>query len=172
MIRVLELPHILRHSDHSKAGVKIPKKKVKKGEEKTNDFSSRKLDGEAYVSVEVFDSCDEVHKKINAYLKGPRVTQAGFLREAALTYPDWKKMQSKQLQDFLGKKGAHAGNTSATFYSSYVFFDKIRIKEGQTRNFEDFPDTDMNGQWQNAKTPGNFQIHKMWSCFQRKMALG
>jgi hypothetical protein len=63
-------------------GIKIkPTKKVKKGEEKKDDVSHIHLDGEAEVNVPVYESCDEVRKKIRAYLRDPGVTQAGFLRE-------------------------------------------------------------------------------------------
>jgi hypothetical protein len=33
------------------------------------------------------------------------------------------------LNDFLGKKGAHAGNTSAVFYAEYVFLEKLRTRD-------------------------------------------
>ncbi|ESZ96296.1 hypothetical protein SBOR_3351 [Sclerotinia borealis F-4128] len=106
-------------------GVKPPKKpKVsKEEEEKKFDVSEIKLDGESTASVPVYDSCDEVRKKISAYLREPGVTQASFLREIAKTYTEEKKIQSKVLNDFLGKKGPTAGNTSSTYYSSYVFFE-------------------------------------------------
>jgi hypothetical protein len=104
-------------------GIKAPKKKVKKAEEAVkNDVSAIQLEGEAEGNVPVFDSCDEVRRKISAYLREPGVTQAGFLREIAKTYGDGRKIQSKLLNDFLGKRGASAGNTSSVFYSSYVFF--------------------------------------------------
>lgn len=79
-------------------------------------------------------SKDEVRKKIGAYLKELNVTQAGFLRDIAKTYQDRRKLQSKLLNDFLGKRGATAGNTSAIFYSSYVFFEKLRIKNGKAKS--------------------------------------
>lgn len=112
----------------------MPKKKVKKGEEKDNDVSAIKLDGEDELEVEVYDTCDEMRKKISAYLREPGVTQAGGLREIAKTYPDGKKIQSKVLNDFLGKKGAHAGNTSAVFYAGYVFFEKLRIRDKKPKS--------------------------------------
>ncbi|KAG9235694.1 hypothetical protein BJ875DRAFT_373718 [Amylocarpus encephaloides] len=115
-------------------GIKEPVKRVKKGEEKKNDFSDIHLEGEAEVAVKVFDSCDEVRKKINAYIKEPNVTRAQFLRDIAKTYPEKKRLQSKVLNDFLGKKGASAGNTSAIFYSSYVFFEKMRIHQGKPKS--------------------------------------
>jgi hypothetical protein len=116
-------------------GIKIPVKKVKKEDEaKLSDMSAIKLDGEDTLSVEVYDSCNEIRKKIRAHLTQPSVTQAGFLREIAKTYPDGRKIQSKVLNDFLGKRGIFAGNTSAVYYSSYVFFEKIRIRDGKAKS--------------------------------------
>ncbi|KAA8577044.1 hypothetical protein EYC84_007058 [Monilinia fructicola] len=89
-------------------GVKPPKKaKIsKEEEEKKFDVSAIKLDGESTTSVPVYDTCDEIRKKISAYLREPGVTQAAFLREIAKTYPEEKKIQPKILSDFLGKKRA------------------------------------------------------------------
>ncbi|TVY43941.1 hypothetical protein LOCC1_G005605 [Lachnellula occidentalis] len=116
-------------------GIKVPKKKVKKEEEaKKNDVSGIQLDGEADMAVPVYDSCDEIRKKISAYLREPQVTQAAFLREIAKTYLDGRKLQSKVLNDFLSKKGASAGNTSAVFYSSYVFFEKMRLRDSKPKS--------------------------------------
>ncbi|TVY20105.1 hypothetical protein LARI1_G001947 [Lachnellula arida] len=134
-------------------GIKVPKKKVKKAEEaKKNDVSGIQLDGEADVSVPVYDSCDEIRKKISAYLREPQVTQAGFLREIAKTYPDGRKIQSKVLNDFLSKKGASAGNTSAVFYSSYVFFEKMRLRDGKPKS--------KHRQEMETRHPGGFQTDK------------
>ncbi|TVY84794.1 hypothetical protein LSUE1_G001029 [Lachnellula suecica] len=117
------------------SGIKAPKKKVKKEDEvKQNDVSAIQLEGEAENAVEAYDTCDEVRKKIRAYLATPSVTQAGFLREIAKTYGDDRKIQSKVLNDFLGKKGPMAGNTSSVFYSSYVFFEKLRIRDGKPKS--------------------------------------
>lgn len=98
------------------------------------DVSAIKLDGESTISVPIYDSCDEVRKKIRAYLREPGVTQAAFLREIAKTYPEEKKIQSKVLNDFLGKKGPSAGNTSSTYYAAYVFFEKLRIRDGKPKS--------------------------------------
>lgn len=117
-------------------GVKPPKKaKIsKEEEEKKFDVSAIKLDGESTTSVPVYDTCDEIRKKISAYLREPGVTQAAFLREIAKTYPEEKKIQPKILSDFLGKKGPTAGNTSSAYYASYVFFEKIRIRDGKPKS--------------------------------------
>lgn len=116
-------------------GIKEPKKKVaKKEEDKALDMSGVQLEGESTQEVPIHDSCDEVRKKIRAYLKLPNVTQAGFLREAAKALADGKKLQSKQLNEFLGKKGPMAGNTAAVYYAAYVFFEKIRVRDGKAKS--------------------------------------
>lgn len=115
-------------------GIKAPKKKVKKeDEENATDVSGLKLDGEEDGEVPVFETCDEVRRKIRAYLAGPAVTQAGFCREISKTYTNGKKVTGAQVSAFLGKKGATAGNTSMVFYASYVFFEKIRLRDGKKK---------------------------------------
>jgi hypothetical protein len=110
-------------------------KKAKKEDwREKSDTSSIKLDGEDTTSVQVYDSCDEIRKKIRAHLAQPSITQAGFLREIAKTYSDGRKIQSKVLNDFLGKRGKYVGNTTAVYYSSYIFFEKMRIREGKEKS--------------------------------------
>jgi hypothetical protein len=80
------------------------------------------------------DTCDDIRRKINAHLKKPGVTQAALLRSIAAQYhTEPKKLQSSQLGFFRSKKGAYAGNTSSIFYGAYVYFEKLRIKEGKPK---------------------------------------
>ncbi|KAK4454571.1 hypothetical protein QBC34DRAFT_433511 [Podospora aff. communis PSN243] len=100
------------------------------------DLSTVVLEGEDTDSVPVFDSCDEIRRKINAHMKNPNVTQAQFCRDilAQLHSPAKpKSIQGSQLQRFRGMKGADAGAGSLVFYGAYVFFEKIRIKEGKSK---------------------------------------
>ncbi|TAQ84338.1 hypothetical protein B7494_g7341 [Chlorociboria aeruginascens] len=117
-------------------GIKPPKKKVKKEDEQRNtvDLSGITLDGESSDQVEIYDTCDEVRKNINAYLQEPHVTQAGFCREISKTFSSGKKVSAKNLTDFLGKRGPRAGNTSAAYYAAYVFFEKLRLKNGKAKS--------------------------------------
>ncbi|KAH7070466.1 hypothetical protein BKA63DRAFT_398569, partial [Paraphoma chrysanthemicola] len=93
------------------------------------------LEGEMEDNVPVFDTCDEIRRKINAHLKKPGVTQAAFLRDIAAQYhTETKKLQSSQLSGFRSKKGPYAGNTSVIFYGAYVFFEKLRIKEKKPKS--------------------------------------
>lgn len=70
--------------------------------------------------------------EINAYLKKPGVTAAAFCRAISSSFHKApKKILAAQLSAFRSKKGLIAGNTSAVFYGSYVYFEKLRIKEGK-----------------------------------------
>ena len=118
------------------AGIKCrSQKKVKKNEEsKKLDVSTVELSGEEDESVEVYDTCDEVRRKIAAYLREPNVAQAAFLRSLAQMLPDpTATLRSKQLNDFQAKKGPLAGNTSKIYYAAYVFFEKLRLKQGKPK---------------------------------------
>ncbi|KAI5359524.1 hypothetical protein Slin15195_G071510 [Septoria linicola] len=124
------------------AGVKAPKKDkatpAATGTASTaapaTDISTISLPGEATGSVEIYDNCDEIRKKINAHLTKPGVSQASFCRDLAAQLTPGTKIQSKQLTDFRSKKGGRQGNTSCVFYAAYVYFEKLRIAEGKPRS--------------------------------------
>ncbi|KAI5856850.1 hypothetical protein BZA05DRAFT_471014 [Tricharina praecox] len=110
-------------------GIAMPKKR-KSTDAAIFDVSDVHLEGEEEDAVQIYDSCDEVRRKISAHLRKPGVTQASFLKTLAAQFRSIEvKLQSKQLNDFRGKHGADAGNTSRVFYAAYVFFEKLRIKE-------------------------------------------
>lgn len=94
--------------------------------------------GEETDSVQVYDTCDEIRKKISAYLRKPNTTAAQFCRDLLAQYhTDEKKpsrIQSTQLTKFRGYKGADTGNTSCVFYAAYVFFEKVRLAEGKPKS--------------------------------------
>lgn len=92
--------------------------------------------GEEMDSVQVFDSTDEIRKKINAHLKTPGLTQAQFCRDlyAQLRAPTCKAIQTKQLTDFRSKKGPLSGITSSVFYTAYVLFEKMRLASGKPKS--------------------------------------
>ena len=131
------------------AGLKIP---IKSKKQKTNeggsgtdksketahpDISDVYLPGEDEDDVPVYDTCDEVRKKIAAHLRKPDVTQAQFCRDmhAQLHSVDKpKSISSSSLTIFRNNKGANAGATSKVFYAAYVFFEKIRVKQGKPKS--------------------------------------
>ncbi|KAH0080399.1 hypothetical protein KCU60_g16703, partial [Aureobasidium melanogenum] len=98
----------------------------------SQDGNNIHLDGEETDSVEVYDSCDEIRKKIAAHIRKPGATAAQFCRDLLAQYHSDKKppqIQSGQLTKFRGYKGADTGNTSCVFYAAYVFFEKMRLAE-------------------------------------------
>ncbi|CAJ2511166.1 Uu.00g067910.m01.CDS01 [Anthostomella pinea] len=117
-------------------GIKAPKKPkvAKEVDELQHNVSFIELEGEAEGEVEVYDSCDGIRKKINRYLASTSITKAAFAREISKTYAGKKQVSAAVLSSFLAKNGVLTGNTSAAFYASYVFFEKIRIRDGKPKS--------------------------------------
>jgi len=99
------------------------------------DVSHIRIQGLTNDNVAVYDTCDEIRSKISAYLSRPNITQADFLRTLAAQFStEPRKFQSKQLNTFRRYRGANKGNTSAIFYASYVYFERLRVKEGREKS--------------------------------------
>ncbi|KAI9370817.1 hypothetical protein BJX61DRAFT_67558 [Aspergillus egyptiacus] len=110
-------------------------KKAKLEVEQKYDVSSICLYGEDEGDVPMFDTCDEVRKKIRAFLRKSGMTRTAFCREISKTLPDrdGKSLQTSPLNSFLAKSGPAAGNQSLIFYAAYVFFEKLRIRDGKPK---------------------------------------
>ncbi|KAK8098167.1 uncharacterized protein PG998_013653 [Apiospora kogelbergensis] len=93
------------------------------------DTGDVKLDGEDEGEVPVYDTCDELRKKVRAFLKKDCVTQAALCRGISACLPGDQVVQARQLTTFMGKSGPTRGNNSPIFYGGYVFFEKLRIKD-------------------------------------------
>ncbi|CAZ83387.1 unnamed protein product [Tuber melanosporum] len=92
-------------------------------------FLSIPLPGESTDSVPVYDSCDELRRKIRAFFRNPKyskVTQKKF-REAI------GNVNANTYRRFMEKKGETAGAECGMFYGSYVFFEKMRVYEGKAK---------------------------------------
>ncbi|KAL3451573.1 hypothetical protein BJX65DRAFT_268121 [Aspergillus insuetus] len=120
--------------------VAAPSKKAKLEMEQKYDVSSITLEGEEEGEVPVFDTCDEVRKKIRACLRESGMTKTAFCKEISKTpMPDRNgnlkaaPMGTQPLTVFLGKKGVKDGNQSQVFYAAYVFFEKLRIRDGKPK---------------------------------------
>ncbi|KAH8708518.1 hypothetical protein GQ44DRAFT_627815 [Phaeosphaeriaceae sp. PMI808] len=114
---------------------KKAKKDAAGGKNAVPDVKDITLDGEEDDAVPVYDTCDEIRRKINAHLKKPGVVQADFLREASASFhKNPAKLTSRTLSAFRSKKGPCAGNTSGMFYGAYVYFEKLRIKEKKPKS--------------------------------------
>ncbi|PYI27428.1 hypothetical protein BP00DRAFT_353442 [Aspergillus indologenus CBS 114.80] len=88
------------------------------------------------LEVPVFETCDRVRDMIRKHVERPGVTKAGFLRDAAkAAFPGGEKsINSGLLHVFLKQEGALVGNTGIVFYAAYVFFEKLRNKNGEPKD--------------------------------------
>jgi hypothetical protein len=94
------------------------------------DINSITLPGEMSDAVKIYDTCDEIRRKISAHLRKVGVTQEAFLRELAAqfhTASGPSQLQIQHLSSFCDKHGPAVGYKSPIFYASYVFFEKERI---------------------------------------------
>lgn len=71
-----------------------------------------------------------------------------------------------QLANFRGKKGPSAGNSTSVFYAAYVFFEKMRIKEGKKKMKER---EEMEAIW---GPKGGFEIEKNMSNARYTIPIG
>ncbi|RDW90519.1 uncharacterized protein DSM5745_02294 [Aspergillus mulundensis] len=123
----------------SASSAAMSKKEKEEAFARKYDVSSVTLPGEETSDVQVYDTCDEVRKKIRAVLKDPLMTRAAFCREISKTFPDRagnkdRTLQGTTLNSFLSKSGPREGRTSLIFYASYVFFEKLRIRDGKEKS--------------------------------------
>ncbi|KAJ7088836.1 hypothetical protein B0H15DRAFT_840910 [Mycena belliarum] len=124
-----------RKSDASEPSTSAKKAKKVAADAGDGDLFSITLPGDDDSTVEIFDSCDELRRKINALLRTGTITKAALMRDMSrAAYTDAPNIQSKQLADFLSKKGATSGSTSRVCYASYVYFEKKRIAEGKAKS--------------------------------------
>ncbi len=118
-------------------GVKLLKPKKAKEEDSARwDVSDIHIEGEESDDIETYDTCDDLRPKIQAHLRNPGITQVAFGRQIGSMYRPPRGVQSKQLSDFLKKRGATSGNTSVVYYGAYLYFEKLRIKNGAKKTMK------------------------------------
>lgn len=109
-------------------------KKAKAAKRKPDplDVSGIELDGEGSHGVPVYNTCDTIRRKICAHMKKDGATQVASLRAIAdAALKDGRKVQTNLFGNFMRLKGPLAGNYNTVCYASYVFFEKLRIKQGK-----------------------------------------
>jgi len=75
-----------------------------------------------------------IRTKINAFLKAhPKETKTSLARRMN-EMPHTYNVNLRLLSAFMNKNGYDSGNTSEAFYASYVFFEKLRIKQGKEKS--------------------------------------
>lgn len=133
------LDYFIKQHPNSQSNVgpsKPPAKKAKKSDIAQNlDVSGVNLPGEEHGRVPVFDTCDELRKKIRAMLKKDGVTQASFCRELTKMVADrGRKVNPSSFAKFMGQKGTSDGSGSIVFYAGYVLFEKLRVRDGKPKS--------------------------------------
>lgn len=136
-------------SGSSKPTKKSKKAKAPSPSPPSVDLFSVYLEGEDEGEVEIYDSCDELRRKITAHILDTGMTKATFIRDiiraaSSEGYPI-ARIQHKQLSDFLALKGATGGASSKVCYASYVYFEKKRIAEGEAKSEHRL---DMEDEWE------------------------
>ncbi|KAK4895484.1 hypothetical protein LTR27_006548 [Elasticomyces elasticus] len=92
------------------------------------DISSIHLEGEDDEETPIFDTCDDIRKKMNEALAN--TTQVAFARTLSEAVPR-SSVSTRQLSAFLKFKGPQNGAHSPAFYAGYVHFEKLRLAEGK-----------------------------------------
>jgi hypothetical protein len=100
------------------------------------DITNIHLHGEDTDSVPVFDTCDEIRRKITPHLCRNGVTMAQFGRDlfAQLHTPKNVSISGAQVQNFLKQDGPRTGAKTIVFYAAYVYFEKLRIAKGEPKS--------------------------------------
>ena len=121
----------------SKSAMETPAAKRAKKDDTTKafDVSDVTLPGEEHGTVPVYDTCNEIRKKIRAFLKKDGMTQAGFCAELTkMVAKQGRRVNASSLTNFLGQKGPSSGSGNIVFYTSYVFFEKLRVKADKPKS--------------------------------------
>lgn len=144
------------------AGSSNTAKRAKKDDAATfMDVSGVVLPGEEYGRVPVFDTCNEVRKKIRAFLKKEGVTQAGLCRELTKVVAHrGRKVNASSMANFMCQNGPSGGAGSIVFYAAYVYFEKMRIRDGK-------PKSQMRNEMENVWGAGGMDLPREGTGGQR-----
>ena len=124
------------NADDTGAGAKKQKTNTKKEEDGLTDVSAIHLPGASTETVPIFNTCDEIRKKMRKLLAKPGVTQAAFSRALSAQYPSGsdKSVSAHMLKTFLEGQRPQRGAESNVFYTAYVWFEKERVKLGKKKD--------------------------------------
>lgn len=89
------------------------------------------LEGEESEFVPIYATADDIRKQITTHL--PSTTKAAFARELSSLLPT-SKVSVRNLDALLKMKGPRAGAHNIAFYAAYVFFEKIRLRDGKKKS--------------------------------------
>lgn len=107
-----------------------PKKDSNSGPPNISDIH---LEGEEREKVPIFDTCNEVRRKINQHIKKYGTSQTQFARDLTEHVSIGENVDGRKIGAILKKSGANAGAKSPVFYAAYVYFEKLRVKDGKAK---------------------------------------
>jgi hypothetical protein len=115
-------------------GVPLPRKSATE-KKKVKEEKVVELEGEKRDNVPIFDTCDEVRRKINVYLRRPGNSQGGLRAILSSQFQHTPRpITISQLEQFRNARGPNVGNTNPVFYSAYVFFEKQRLRSKKQKS--------------------------------------
>ncbi|KAI9147211.1 hypothetical protein HJFPF1_13245 [Paramyrothecium foliicola] len=85
------------------------------------------------VDVPVYDTCDEIRRKIHAFMVENDIHNGEFVEALSKEAPGDRKLNTGNLHYFLDQQGPKGGNTTALYYAAYKFFEKKRIKDHEPK---------------------------------------
>lgn len=120
-------------------GYKQPRAKRRKTSEadvkKSNVDGMPTINGEKEGTVKIYDTCDDIRTKITNHLKKTNLTKVALAKELSKCQgrgePD---ITGAGISKFQQKSGPLAGNSNRVFYAAYVFFEKLRLKDGKAKS--------------------------------------
>ncbi|EMC99484.1 hypothetical protein BAUCODRAFT_29835 [Baudoinia panamericana UAMH 10762] len=102
--------------DSKKDCKKSPKSSLVKNTPVTaSELADIYLDHEENETVPIYDSCNDVRKKVKAYVKKSGTSQAAFCRELSEMMPE-SHVQARQMTNFMKIKGPKAGGHSTPYF--------------------------------------------------------
>ncbi|KAK4503215.1 hypothetical protein PRZ48_006643 [Zasmidium cellare] len=111
------------------------KRLVSKDEPTTaSSLSSIHLEGEETEAVPIYQTADDIRRQIRAYLDKTNMAKAAFARELSnYVSVSSDKVTVRHLDSLLKMKGPRGGAHNPAFYAAYVFFEKIRLRDGKKK---------------------------------------
>ncbi|KAK5174561.1 uncharacterized protein LTR77_001642 [Saxophila tyrrhenica] len=97
------------------------------------DLADITVEGEGDDSVPIFDTCDDVRKKIRDHLGKPGVKQTTFARDLSELVRS-EQVQARHISKFLTFKGPRGSGHNPAFYAGYMYFEKLRTKQGEKKS--------------------------------------
>ncbi|EKM58079.1 uncharacterized protein PHACADRAFT_206919 [Phanerochaete carnosa HHB-10118-sp] len=113
-------------AESSSTGAKKGKGKAKVEDNAPNNWWEVKLPGEDERGVLVFDDCNEIRCKIRLLQKEPGFKVTHWLQAIG-------NINNNSYQRFMKATGPTGGASNGTYYSAYVYFEKVRIATGKKK---------------------------------------